>query len=183
MPWSHAVRGRQDVVLVAQSMAGFSAPLVCVRRPVSLLVLVNAMIPAPGETAGEWWESTGQAEAMRENDLREGRPPDVGFDAFTYFLHDLPQDVIAESAAHQRDQSGTPFGQPWPLGAWPEVPTRVLIGRDDRFFPAGFQRRIAEERLGVTPDEIAGGHLVALGRPAEVADRLEAYRADAAAAG
>jgi pimeloyl-ACP methyl ester carboxylesterase len=178
-----AVAGRADIVLVAQSLAGFSAPLVCERRPVSLLVLVNAMIPAPGETAGQWWASTGHAEAMRENDLREGRPADAGFDVFTHFLHDLPERVVEESAARQRRQSDTPFGQPWPLGAWPGVPTRVLIGRDDRFFPAGFQRRIAEERLGITPDEIAGGHLVALGHPAEVADRLEAYRADAAAAG
>jgi pimeloyl-ACP methyl ester carboxylesterase len=176
-----AAGDRADVVLVAQSMAGFSAPLVCERRPVALLVLVNAMIPAPGETPGQWWENTGQAEAMRENDLRDGRPPDAGFDAFTYFLHDLPQGVVEESAAHQRDQSGTPFGQPWPLDSWPDVPTRVLIGRDDRFFPAGFQRRIAEARLGITPDEIAGGHLVALANPSELADRLEAYRAEAAA--
>ena len=113
---------------------------------------------------------------MRENDLREGRSADAGFDVFTHFLHDLPQRIIEESGAHQRGQSDTPFGQPWPLGSWPDVPTRVLIGRDDRFFPAGFQRRIAEDRLGITPDEIAGGHLLALGHPAELADRLEAYR-------
>ena len=177
-----AVVGRADVVLVAQSMAGFTAPLVCERRPVSLLVLVNAMIPAPAETPGEWWANTGQAEAMRENDLREGRPADAGFDVFTHFLHDLPQRIIEESGAHQRGQSDTPFGQPWPLGSWPDIPTRVLVGRDDRFFPAGFQRRIAEDRLGITPDEIAGGHLLALGHPAELADRLEAYREEAAAA-
>ena len=177
-----AVVGRADVVLVAQSMAGFTAPLVCERRPVSLLVLVNAMIPAPAESPGEWWANTGQAEAMRENDLREGRPADAGFDVFTHFLHDLPQRIIDESGAHQRGQSDTPFGQPWPLGSWPDVATRVLIGRDDRFFPAGFQRRIAEDRLGITPDEIAGGHLLALGHPAELADRLEAYREEAAGA-
>ena len=168
-------------MLVAQSLAVQRA-LVCERRPVSLLVLNNAMIPAPGETAGQWWASTGHAEAMRENDLREGRPADAGFDAFTHFLHDLPERVVEESAARQRRQSDTPFGQPWRWARGPASP-RVLIGRDDRFFPAGFQRRVAEERLGITPDEIAGGHLVALGHPAEVADRLEAYRADAAAAG
>src|SRR6476661_3131290 len=41
---------RGDLVLVAQSLAGFSAPFVCERLPVSLLVLLNAMIPKPGET-------------------------------------------------------------------------------------------------------------------------------------
>jgi pimeloyl-ACP methyl ester carboxylesterase len=163
------------VALVAQSMGGLTAPLVCGRRPVSLIVLVNAMIPSPGETGGEWWDTTGQAEAMRENDLREGRAPDAGFDPVTHFLHDLPPDVLAEAGAHRREQSGTPFAEPWPLAAWPDVPTRVLIARDDRFFPAAFQRRVAQERLGVRPDEMPGGHLVALARPAELADRLEAY--------
>jgi pimeloyl-ACP methyl ester carboxylesterase len=61
------------------------------------------------------------------------------------------------------------------------VPTRVLVGRDDRFFPAAFQRRIAEERLGITPDELPGGHLLALSRPSELADRLERYWSEVAA--
>jgi pimeloyl-ACP methyl ester carboxylesterase len=171
-----AVGGRRDVVLVAQSMGGFVAPLVCRRVPVSLVVLVNAMIPSPGETAGQWWDNTGQARARRDKDEREGRPPDADFDAYVYFLHDLPPDVLEESRAHVRRQSDTPFAQPVAMDAWPDVPTRVLIGRDDRFFPAEFQRRVAEERLRITPDEMPGGHLVALGHPAELADRLEDYR-------
>lgn len=179
-----AIAGRSRPVLVAQSLAGFTAPLVCERAPVSLLVLVNAMIPRPGETAGDWWANTGQGEAMRENDLRHGRAPgagpsDPGFDMFTYFLHDVPQEVVDESEAHARGQAGTPFAQPWPLAAWPDVPTRVLTGRDDRFFPAAFQRLVAEGRLGITPDLMPGGHLVALSHPEELADRLVAYAAEA----
>src|SRR3989442_6029264 len=46
-------RGPRRVVLVAQSLAGFTAPLVCQRIPVALIVLVNAMIPKPGESPGE----------------------------------------------------------------------------------------------------------------------------------
>jgi pimeloyl-ACP methyl ester carboxylesterase len=174
----NAVDDRTDLVLVAQSMAGFTAPLVCDRLPVSLVVLLNAMIPAPGETAGEWWDNTGQKAARQASDIRAGRPADAEFDVFTYFLHDLPQPVIDDSLAHAREQSDTPFEQPWPLTAWPDVPTRVLTARDDRFFPAEFQRRVAEERLGITPDEMPGGHLVALGHPEELADRLEGYRAE-----
>jgi hypothetical protein len=59
----------------------------------------------------------------------------------------------------------------------------VLVGRDDRFFPAPFQRRVAEERLGITPDEMPGGHCLALSRPAELADRLVAYWTGTPAAG
>jgi len=159
-------------------MGAFVAPQVCERLPVSLLVLVNPMLPAPGETPGGWWDSSGQREAMRENDLREGRDPDAEFDVFTYFLHDVDPKVAESGAEHQREQSSTPGEQPWPLAAWPAVPTRAVIGRDDRLFPAEFQRRLLDERLGIAPDELPGGHLVALVSPAELADRLEAYRAE-----
>jgi hypothetical protein len=68
--------------------------------------------------------------------------------------------------------------QPWPLPAWPNVATRFLLCRDDRFFPAGFLRRVVRERLGIAPDEMDGSHCVALSRPKELADRLEAYRTE-----
>ena len=170
-----AAGDRTNVVLVAQSMAGFTAPQVCSRISTSLLVLVNAMIPAPGETPGEWWERAGQAEAKRAKDVREGRDPDAEFDVFAVFLHDVPQQIIDESVAHTSPQSGTPFGCRWPLEGWPDVPTRVIVGSDDRFFPVEFQRRIAQERLGITPRELPGGHLIALSHPRELADQLEAY--------
>jgi pimeloyl-ACP methyl ester carboxylesterase len=169
--WAIADRG--PVVLVAQSMGGLTAPLVCSRVPVELLVLVNAMIPLPGETGGEWWAVTGQAEASAEYARRHGLPDDP--DQVAAFFHDVPDDVAAEALQQPFAQSGRPFEDPWPLPRWPDVPTRVLAGRDDRFFPADFQRRIAAERLGLDVEEIPGGHLVALSRPGELADRLETY--------
>ncbi len=86
--------------------------------------------------------------------------------------------VAAESLHHVREQSGTPFEKPWPLAAWPDVPTRFLLCRDDRFFPAAFQRRVVAERLGIVPDEMGGGHLPALARPDELVERLERYRTE-----
>lgn len=56
--------------------------------------------------------------------------------------------------------------------AWPAIRTRVLAGNDDRFFPVGFQRRIARDRLGVEVDVLPGGHLLALAQPRLVADYL-----------
>ncbi|MEY2452204.1 MAG: hypothetical protein QOD92_1778 [Acidimicrobiaceae bacterium] len=171
-----AVGDRRDLIVVAQSMGGFTAPLLCDRVPVDLMILVAAMVPAPGESPGEWWANTGQAEAKRANDEREGRPTDGDFDPFVTFLHDVPPEVAAESAHHVFEQSGTPFQKPWPLPAWPDVPTRFLLCRDDRLFPADFQRRVVKERLGITPDEMDGGHLPALSRPLELVERLEAFR-------
>ena len=94
------------------------------------------------------------------------------------FLHDVPPDLAAEALRRGRDQSATPGREPWPLRAWPNVPTRFLLCRDDRFFPAAFLRRVVRERLGITPDEMDGSHCVALSRPKELADRLESYRAE-----
>ena len=88
-------------------MGAFSAPLTCDRLPVSELVLLNGMIPAPGETAGEWWGNTGQADAMRTNDLREGRDPDAGFDAQTHFLHDLSPEVLALLMSSREEEPAT----------------------------------------------------------------------------
>src|SRR5262245_3385797 len=164
------------LILVAQSLGGFIAPLVCERRRVELLVLVNAMIPVAGETAGEWWANTGQESAKRANDLAEARPADAGFDLLTDFFHDVPGEIFEEAAAHDRPQSDRPFADPWPLAAWPAVPTRAVVGRDDRFFPPDFQRRIVKERLGLGADEVPGGHLVALSQPLPLVERLELYR-------
>ena len=57
---------RPEPILVAQSLAGFRAPLACVRKPVEQIVLLNAMIPNPGETGEAWWSNTGQREAQLE---------------------------------------------------------------------------------------------------------------------
>ncbi|MPY99909.1 MAG: alpha/beta fold hydrolase [Actinophytocola sp.] len=171
-----AIGKRKDITLVAQSLGGFTAPLVCERADVSLLVMLNAMVPLPGEPPGAWWEGTGHAEAKAAHAAREGRDP--GFDLMADFFHDVPQDVIdAAMAQGEPDQSMTPMHAPWPLDHWPDVPTRCLQGRDDRFFPLEFQRRVVKERLAVDVDEMPGGHLVALSRPAELAARLVAYRA------
>lgn len=156
---------RRDIILVAQSLAGFTAPLVCDRVHVELIVLVAAMVPRPGESAGEWWANTGHVF------------PEP-FDPAVVFTHDLPPDVAEQSLAHVRRQSDRLFEDPWPLDRWPDVPTRFLLCRDDRFFPADFMRRVVRERLGIVPDEMSGGHLPALGHPDELVEHLERYRAE-----
>ena len=172
-----AIGDRTGLVVVAQSLGGFSAPLICSRVPVELLVLLNAMIPAPGETGEAWWSNTGQGDAMRDHLTALGLSPEDADDDDVMYFHDVPTEVREEAFGHEEpQQSWTPMTEPWPLDAWPEVPTRVLVGRDDRLFPAEFQRRVARERLGIETDEIGGGHLLALSEPELVVERLEAYR-------
>lgn len=128
-----------DLVLVGQSMGGLSGPLACERLPVTSLVLLNAMIPQPGETGGEWWSATGHE-----------MPED--FDEATHLFHDVPDDARAEGLSGGKNQQDRPFADPWPLDAWPDVPTRVIASTDDRLFPIDFQQRIASERLGIEPE-------------------------------
>ena len=168
-----AIASQRDVVVVAQSMGGFSAPMACSRVPVRLLVLVNAMIPLPGETPGDWWGDTGWEPARVAAAQAGGYPAE--FELATYFLHDVPAEVVTAGEEHQYAEADIAFGQPCVIERWPDVPTRVIAGRDDRFFPLEFQRQVARERLGAEVNEIPGGHLAALSRPAELTDRLTRY--------
>lgn len=177
-----AVRGLRSpgrVVLVAHSFAGFSAPLVCGRVSVALLVLLNAMVPTPGESPRQWWGATGHAHAVAAAATanRANGAPDPG--PVDEFFDDLPAALAAEARSRMREQSDTPFAEPWPLALWPVVTTRVLVSRGDRVLPVGLQREVARERLHMVPQEMDGGHFVALSRPAELADRLEAYESAA----
>lgn len=170
-----AIGDRTDLVIVGQSMGAFTAAVVGQDRGVRMIVLLNAMTPLPGETPGDWWAATGQGPARVENDRSAGRDPQFGVE--THFLHDIPPALTAEMMGGARNPSDTPFGQPCEFERWPDVPIKALAGRDDRFFPVEFQRRLAKERLGIELDEIGGGHLAALSNPVELADRLVAYLA------
>jgi pimeloyl-ACP methyl ester carboxylesterase len=174
---ARSIGDRTDVVLVAQSYGGFTAPLVCERARVDLIVFLNAMIPKPGETFGEWWSNTGQGPAQREYAQQLGLTPAELDDDRVVYYHDLPEALVEEALQLDADQSSTPLGQPWPLERLPDVPMRVISGRDDRMFPAAFQRRVAQERLGITPDTIPGGHMVALSNPTGLAELLDRYAA------
>jgi pimeloyl-ACP methyl ester carboxylesterase len=165
-----AAGSRNDVVLVAQSLGGFTAPLVCERMPIRALVFVNAMIPEPGETAGEWWGNTGSEQARRDAAQKGGYAAD--FDIATYFLHDVPPAVAEAGAPYVRQEAKIAFTEPCRFKAWPSVPIRVVAGTDDRFFPLDFQRRIARARLGRDVEELPGGHLVALSNPNGLVERL-----------
>ena len=154
-----AIGDRGDLVVVGHSLGGFTAPLVCAHRPAALLVLVAGMIPRPGELFADWWTNTGHA-TSGDDDL---------------YYHDVPEELAAEARRLERNETSRALGDPWPLDAWPDTPTRYLLCRDDRLLPAAWARRHARERLGVEADELDGGHYITLSRPRELADRLTAY--------
>src|ERR671918_731023 len=99
-----AIEDRRDLVLVAQSFGGFTAPLVCEPVPVDLMVLVAAMIPAPGEPPNDYWANTGyQTPKLDRIEKREGMSEE---DAWTVagFYHDVPPELAQEALRRTRSQ-------------------------------------------------------------------------------
>jgi pimeloyl-ACP methyl ester carboxylesterase len=165
-----AIGDRTEVVLVAQSMGAFTAPLVWQRVPTRQVVFVNAMIPQPGETPGEWWDNVASEPARRAAAIRDGYSPE--FDLATYFLHDLSAELIAELQRRGSSQLDERFDDVCTFAEWPAIPIHAIAGRDDRFFPLELQRRIARDRLGIEPATVPGGHLAALSHPDEMVTAL-----------
>jgi pimeloyl-ACP methyl ester carboxylesterase len=153
---------RRDVVVVGQSLGGYIAPIVADRIGARSIVLVAGMVPVPGESAEEMFANTGwQPERLEDSSPR------------SVFYHDVPSDIADQALTHERRQSDTPGRQPWPLPAWPAIPTRFVLCRNDRFFPPRWLRPVVRDRLAIEPDEIESGHCPALSRPRELAALLE----------
>jgi pimeloyl-ACP methyl ester carboxylesterase len=164
-----AVHECRDPILVAHSLGGFTAPLVCEQSSVRALVLVNAMIPLPGERVGAWWDNTHSSEARIEAAKRGGYS--TAFDERTYFLHDVPPEVLS-AAPPQRQQAEKIFGEECGFRRWPSIPIQVVASEGDRYFPIDFQKRVARKRLGTDPETLRGGHLVALSNPQGITETL-----------
>jgi pimeloyl-ACP methyl ester carboxylesterase len=154
-----AIGDRSDgLVVVAHSLGGFTAPLVTTRVPVDRIVLIAAMVPAPGETGIEWWDNTGHTQLPKWPDSER-----------ELFLQDVSPETAAAVLARSRNQTRAVMEEPWPLAAWPDVATRFLLCREDRCFPADWLRDVVRDRLGITPEEIDGGHMPYVSRPTELA--------------
>ena len=111
----------------------------------------------------DWWTNTADEKS--------------GYD--DVFYHDVPSELAAEARRKERGEDSKALHEPWPLEAWPDTPTRYLLCRDDRMFPAAWARWHARARLGIEPDEVDGGHYITLSRPSELAERLASYAASA----
>ncbi|GAA3695442.1 alpha/beta fold hydrolase [Gordonia hankookensis] len=162
--------GDADIVVVAQSLGGFTAPVLAERVRAARIVLVNAMIPLPHETPGHWFGHSGAGQARRALAAAEGRELGDDIDEMQEFFHDVPDDVVEEAMRQgEPEQSDAIMDCATPFDVWP-APVTVVTGRDDRLFPRDFQVPFAKERLGVDAVVVPGGHLAALSQPAALAD-------------
>jgi pimeloyl-ACP methyl ester carboxylesterase len=170
-----AAAGHPDLVIAGQSYGAFTAVLAASRLPARLLVLLAGMIPVPGESPAQWWASTGYRQAAEQQARLDGGKTGHD-DPLVSYYNGVPPALAAEALRRGgRGESSVVWDTPWPLATWPDVPTKVIVCKDDRFFPAAFLRRVAYERLGAVPDEVPGCHCAALSHPRELSDLLVSY--------
>ena len=147
---------QDEVVVVGQSLGGFTAPVVAERLGAVELVFVAAMIPKPGEKAEDWWSTSGFREVWGDQEL----------DDMEHFLHDLPPALLKEVLERgDPEQTGRVMEDPFPLDELPRIRTRGIAATHDRFFPVDFMDGLIRDRLGVEPEHVAAGHLPALANP------------------
>ena len=136
------------------------------------------LIHGAGDTGWYWHLVEAELRERGHDTVAVGHGDYTG--EIAWFYQDVAPGLAAEALGHGREQSEARFGEPSPMTAWPELPIHVIACRDDRIFPLEYLRRVSEERLGITPDELDGGHTPALSRPRELAELLDAYATQAA---
>lgn len=165
-----------QVILVGHSFGGLTIPLVPALRPVHRLVYLAALIPKPGMSMTEQFESGEEAivfEGGRE--LNPEGTLSLWSDreaAIAAMYHDCTPEDATWAWSKLRPQSRAAQNEICPLNELPDIPASYVVCRDDRMASTEWGRRTARARLGTDPVEIDGGHSPFLSRPRELADLL-----------
>lgn len=157
-----------DVVVVAHSLGGLSAPLVTPRVAARRMVMVAGVVGAPRSSLESLAAEDSERDLpMAESDLERD---DAGRFRFTadgadrLLYHDCSPEIAGAATARLRFQRSM-WREVADFDRWPQVETVSVVCADDRVIAPAWSRRVARERLGVEPVEIPGGHSPMLSRP------------------
>jgi len=171
-----ALRGRSNVVVVGHSMSGTYLPLAARETQAIHMVFLCAMVPVPGLSMIDQFESDGTGmitipfdRTIPGEDGLDRLDPDV---AREYFYHDCPSSIRDWALGQLRYQAPTIGLEPFPEDGWPDVPACYVLCREDRAVSPEWSRRVALERLGSEAIELDGGHSPFFSRPVELAEAL-----------
>jgi pimeloyl-ACP methyl ester carboxylesterase len=175
-----ALGDAEDLVVVGHSLGGLTAPLVAAARPVRQLVLLAALLPAPGQSLTDQLRADRSIlsfppDALSHDDQRRSRWKDAELAAKSMYS-DCPALVAAAAFARLRAQAAAPQVRPTPLEAWPDVPTEYVVCTADRMVSPAWGAGRAREH-GWAGRELTSGHSPMLSRPAELAELLISYSA------
>jgi pimeloyl-ACP methyl ester carboxylesterase len=170
----------EPCVLVGHSLGGLTVPVVAERlgpERVVALVLVAALVPEPGRSfddqvrtdPGVMAEGFGRGQ-IRHDDRTTSWPPAAARDGLYRGVAEESTPELVEAAVATLGRQAWAIGrEPSPLGAWPSVPTTVVVCADDRVVGPDRLRARAGALPGATVVELPGGHFPMLTRPAELA--------------
>jgi pimeloyl-ACP methyl ester carboxylesterase len=170
-----ALGNTNDAILVGHSLGGLTIPVVATDRPVRRLVYLCAAVPIPGVS---WFDqgTTNPTLAQEAPVITvihdDGTISVTDQGAIDAFYHDCTPETQTWALAHLRRQAWLPFIEPAPLTQLPDVPSSVILGREDRVVPTAYIRESAG-KLGVVPVELDGGHMPFLARPEQLAHELD----------
>ncbi|HEY1280823.1 MAG TPA: alpha/beta hydrolase [Acidimicrobiales bacterium] len=166
--------GADAVVLVGHSIGGLTIPLVPALRPVARLVYLCAVIPEPGRSLADQFQTDPDLSPIRHAGVSHdsGRIVFSRRAAIDLFYHDCDPAVAAWAASRVRPQAATPTTETTPLEARPDVPSSYILCTGDRAVNPTRSRALARDRLGVSAIELPGGHSPFLSRPAVLAHVL-----------
>ncbi|KUI23765.1 hypothetical protein AU196_01785 [Mycobacterium sp. IS-1742] len=167
-----------DITLVGHSLGGNTIPIVAVRRPVSHLVYLCAVLPLPGSSLMDQVAddpgmlNPGYLPALSEPDDQNRQ---VWVDPALTRRHlyaDCDDAVAAAAMARLRPQALHPMLQPYPLRELPAVDSTYVVCTDDLMVPSEWSRRVAPGRVGADLIELPGSHSPFLSRPRALAEVL-----------
>ena len=175
----------EPCVLVGHSLGGLTVPVVAERlgpRRVVALVLVAALVPEQGRSfddqvradPGVMAEGFGRGQ-LRHEDRTTSWPSAAAKEGLYRGVADESSPELVDAAvAGLRRQAWTIGRETSPLGAWPAVPTTVVVCADDRVADPDRLRARAGALPRATVVELSGGHFPMLTRPAELAEIIAA---------
>jgi pimeloyl-ACP methyl ester carboxylesterase len=166
-----------EVVVVAHSLGGLTAPVLARRLPVRRMVFVAGIVGAPGHSLEQLADVDDDRDGPLDSD-------DIETDAEHRFrfsaagaqrllFHDCEPATAAAAASRLRFQRSL-WTAVADFDAWPDVETVSVVCTQDRVVNPAWSERVARERLGVEPVRLDSGHSPWLSRPAELTDVITA---------
>ena len=178
-----ALPARGDVVLVGHSLGGLTIPLVAAARPVRALVFLCALLPVPGLSVVDQLRlepeifAPGFGSSVARDALGRSYWTDRE-EAIAQMYGDIEPTEATRAVARLRPQARLPSVETTPLRAWPDVPSVVVLARDDLAVAPTWSRHAARDRLGIEALELSGSHSPFMSQPANLAELLLAAVAD-----
>jgi len=170
-----AIEGKaaDDAFLVGHSMGGMVIPRMAAKMPKARLIFLCAGFANTSEeerlesmaaTTGDFFgwlivDDQGRCTMSKQN-------------AITAFYQDVEPEIADRAVAGLRPQWAEAFGNVNPIAPYADRVAQVIYTTEDRIIDPEKHIRMSEERFGITPIALPGGHSPFLSHPAKLAEVL-----------